>query len=66
LYLQKRYIDNKILQGKLDEGGNCYKSLGWTFFQGKCPVNKLTGVEQKRKHFRTSRKGISDTRCQKK
>jgi hypothetical protein len=66
LYLRKRYVDNKILQGKLDEGGNCYESLGWTFFQGKCPVDKLTGVEQKRKHFRTSRKGISDTRCQKK
>jgi hypothetical protein len=62
LALHTRYVNNKILQGKLDEGGNGYDSLGWGFFQGKCPVDKLTGVEKKRKHFRTSRKTVSDTR----
>jgi hypothetical protein len=44
-YLADRYVNNKILEGKMDEGGSSSKNLGWTFFQGRCHFDKETGVE---------------------
>jgi hypothetical protein len=54
--LAKRYVDNPLLQGRLDSCETGYDSLGWTFFQGRCPMNESTGHPKKRKHVRQSRK----------
>ena len=42
-----RYYKNSDLLGGVAEGGDWCDSMNWNFFQGECPIDEETGLEQK-------------------
>jgi hypothetical protein len=46
--LLEQYLNSDLLSGVVD-GGRWCETMNWTFFQGKCPIDNCTGIEEKMK-----------------